>query len=291
MRKFLPWLIGETAGWVRRDVAARLGKYPTVFRLRRQDGAGCAIIWRASRSPFRRGRRRRARPLTRRRVRGLAQRMVPGADALRRTPLMRLERAALPMFGVHGYGVHMNGYRARRRPVDWIGKRADNRPIEPSKLDHLVAGGIPLRPKRDGMPDQGMRGGGLDPATPPRGPLPPPSAIAWSTRAGCATIRMFRLRPGAAGRFQAGQHDGADRELPPDGGGEVEEILAAGEDFKFNVALVLIDFLIPRPHPAGASRLQRSRPRPLAARLWQAVRELGTEWSLVFHSSCVGRLW
>ena len=32
MRKVLPWLIaGETAGWVRRDVAARLGKYPTVF--------------------------------------------------------------------------------------------------------------------------------------------------------------------------------------------------------------------------------------------------------------------
>ena len=60
-------------------------------------------------------------------------------------PLMRLERAAVPMFGVHGYGVHMNGYvREGGRLKLWIGKRADNRPIEPGKLDHLVAGGIPL---------------------------------------------------------------------------------------------------------------------------------------------------
>jgi len=32
--------------------------------------------------------------------------------------------------------------------------------------------------------------------------------------------------------------------------GEVEEILSAGEDFKFNVALVLIDFLIRHGHIA-----------------------------------------
>ena len=150
----------------------------------------------------------------------------------------------------------------------WIGKRADNRPIEPGKLDHLVAGGIPL----------GM------------------SVMECLTKeceeeASIPAALAARARPAGAIRYRM-EHQGwlrndtmfvYDLELPADfkpvnNDGEiasfrlmeldeVEEILAAGEDFKFNVALVLIDFLIRHGHIAPEHpRLQRPRARPVAAR-------------------------
>ena len=58
-------------------------------------------------------------------------------------PMFRLDRGAVPFFGVRAYGVHVNGYRRDGdRYSLWIGRRAANKQVAPGKLDNLVAGGI-----------------------------------------------------------------------------------------------------------------------------------------------------
>ena len=252
MAKFLPWLIaGEQAGWVRRDVAARLGNYPTVFavddkQVRLRDHLGnfdhrSAAIGDVARDLYEAGV-----------FAGWRNEWFPVLTRFGASPLMRLERAAVPLFGVHGYGVHMNGFvRDGGRLKLWIGKRADDRPIEPGKLDHLVAGGIPL-------------GMGVKQCL----------AKECEEEASIPATLAARARPVGAIRYCM-EHQGwlrndtmfvYDLELPADfkpvnNDGEiasfrlmeldeVAEILSAGEDFKFNVALVLIDFLIRHGHIA-----------------------------------------
>src|SRR5206468_11118788 len=58
-------------------------------------------------------------------------------------PIFRLDRGAVPFFGVRAYGVHLNGYRRDRDGLHlWIGRRAPNKRVAPDKLDNIVAGGI-----------------------------------------------------------------------------------------------------------------------------------------------------
>src|SRR5216683_3663704 len=58
-------------------------------------------------------------------------------------PVFRLDRGAVPFFGVRAYGVHLNGYRfVDGRLHLWIGRRAPDKRVAPDNLDNLVAGGI-----------------------------------------------------------------------------------------------------------------------------------------------------
>lgn len=59
--------------------------------------------------------------------------------------LARLDRGALPAFGILSQGVHVNG-RVRRPDGGlhlWVGWRARDKAVAPGKLDNLIAGGIP----------------------------------------------------------------------------------------------------------------------------------------------------
>ncbi len=58
-------------------------------------------------------------------------------------PLFRLDRGAVPFFGVRAYGVHLNGYCRKDGGLHlWIGRRAPDKRVSPNKLDNIVAGGI-----------------------------------------------------------------------------------------------------------------------------------------------------
>ncbi|XP_060678401.1 thiamin pyrophosphokinase 2 [Hemiscyllium ocellatum] len=60
-------------------------------------------------------------------------------------PLMNIERAAVGLFGVRSYGVHLNGFVRHDdgRMSMWIGRRTIQKETYPGRLDNLVAGGIP----------------------------------------------------------------------------------------------------------------------------------------------------
>ena len=246
MGKFLPWRVGAArAGWVRRDVAERLAGYPTVFsvgegevrlkpHLANYDHRSAAV-GDVTRDLYETGI-----------FTGWRGEWFPVLEHFGAAPLLRLERSAVPVFGVHGYGVHMNGFvRDGDRIKLWVGKRAANRPIEPGKLDHLVAGGISL---------------GLGVAECLQKECEEEASIPKSLAQQARPVGALRYRMEHQGWLRNDTLFVYDLETPADfvprnSDGEIEsfelmdldavrDILARGQDFKFNVALVVIDFLI-----------------------------------------------
>lgn len=56
--------------------------------------------------------------------------------------VFRLDRGLVSAFGVRAYGVHVNGFVEKRDGYHlWIGTRAPSLMVEPGKLDNMVAGG------------------------------------------------------------------------------------------------------------------------------------------------------
>jgi len=250
MRKFLPWLIaGQHVGWVRRDVAERLGKYPTVFAtddkaVRLRDHLASfdhrtAAVGDVARDLYEAG------VFT-----GWRNEWFPVMPRFGTPPLMRLERAAVPMFGAHAYGVHMNGFvRDGAKLKLWIGTRGEDRPIEPGKLDHLVAGGIPFGMSvRECLAKEAEEEASIPAALAAR--ANPAGAIRYRMehQGWLRNDTMFVYDLELPADFKPVNSDGEIASFRLMELEEIEEILAAGEDFKFNVALVLIDFLIRHGH-------------------------------------------
>ena len=172
----------------------------------------------------------------------------PVGTSFTEAPLFRMERAAVPLFGVRAYGVHMNGFT---RDADglkmWIGRRSLDKPTGPGKLDQLVAGGQPAGISlRENLIKECREEAGIPPEM-------SAGAVPVGTVSYC-TERPEGLRDDVLFNF--------DLKLPSDfrphnTDGEIQafylwpierviEAVRDTDDFKFNCALVIIDFLIRR---------------------------------------------
>ena len=157
-----------------------------------------------------------------------------------------LDRGALPSFGVVSEGVHVNGLVRRADGLHvWIARRSRTKHLDPGKLDHVVAGGVPA---------------GLSPAETlvkeAAEEAAVPEALAGTARC-VGTVRYAMERPEGLRRDRLHCYDLA---LPEDfapraADGEVEsfelwpvgralEAVRETDDFKFNVNLVLIDLFL-----------------------------------------------
>jgi 8-oxo-dGTP pyrophosphatase MutT (NUDIX family) len=59
-------------------------------------------------------------------------------------PLTQIDRGAIPLFGIQATGVHVNGLVRRDDGLHvWVARRAKDKLLDPGKLDHIVAGGVP----------------------------------------------------------------------------------------------------------------------------------------------------
>jgi len=59
--------------------------------------------------------------------------------------VMEVERAAARLFGIKGFGIHVNGLVQKADGVHvWTATRARDKPLWPGKLDQMVAGGQPV---------------------------------------------------------------------------------------------------------------------------------------------------
>lgn len=77
-------------------------------------------------------------------VQGWRDELYPIAIDYQQLPLALVERAAMPLFGARGYGVHVNGLVQKTDGIYmWLGKRAADKPTSPNKLDQIAAGGLP----------------------------------------------------------------------------------------------------------------------------------------------------
>ncbi len=121
-------------GWVRPDFAAVLAGSPEF----RRDPGGIALAAEAAAFPLI---VRRLAEAGRFRWRGEAfdVRAVPDGPVV-----TQVDRGALPAFGIMAAGVHVNGLVHTADGVRvWIGRRAADKTLDPGKLDHIVAGGVP----------------------------------------------------------------------------------------------------------------------------------------------------
>ena len=140
---------GQAIGWVKPAFAAALAPYRDVFRV----GEAGVELNPALDDPESRtaavdevlrtlaDAERDGGPL----IRGWRDEAYPVASRWRAPPLMLMERAAIPYFGIRAYGIHMNGYvRDGGRLAMWVARRARDKPTYPGMLDNMVAGGQPV---------------------------------------------------------------------------------------------------------------------------------------------------
>jgi len=123
---FVPFLLkGRQIGWLRPELAARLGAWPRVFRASAEkvvllDSVGLEPV-----------------------VKELAEEgFVPGwrNERYRIAEAFEIERAAARPFGLTTTAVHVNGVVGNERM--WLARRAKTKAIDPGLFDNLVGGGI-----------------------------------------------------------------------------------------------------------------------------------------------------
>jgi len=160
--------------------------------------------------------------------------------------LATLDRGALPAFGVVAVGVHLNGLVHRPDGIHvWVGRRAADKALDPNKLDHLVAGGVPagLSPA-DCLVKEAHEEAAI-----------PAALAARASPAGLITYAMERPEGLRRDRLHCYDLDLPQDFVPHPNDGEaqgfelwpldrVQATIRDTDDFKFNVNLVLIDLLL-----------------------------------------------
>lgn len=157
-----------------------------------------------------------------------------------------LDRGALPDFGVIGVGVHLNGLVRKPDGLHlWVAKRAADKKLDPGKLDHLVAGGVPA---------------GHDPFAALVKEAWEEAGLKQDIAANAREVARFRYDMDREEGLRRDMIHAYDLELPEDFvpkpmDGEVESFslwpleqvkgtLLDSDAFKFNVVLVLLDLLL-----------------------------------------------
>jgi len=160
--------------------------------------------------------------------------------------LFEIERAAVPLFGTIGCGVHMNGITRRGGELCmWVGRRSLSKPTGPGKLDQMVAGGQPAGISlKDNLIKECAEEANI-----------PAEIAVLSVPVGAITYCMER--PEGLRRdvifaydlvlpedFEPENTDGEMEDFRLMTMDELSACVQETDDFKFNCSLVVIDFLI-----------------------------------------------
>lgn len=252
----VPFLLGaEQVGWLAPAMAAAVAEFEHVHQ-----GPGGVVLEAPGELPG------IAKALS---ARGLMRWRREAFD-VRATPdgpvLSTIDRGALPAFGIEAQGIHLDALVARPDGLHlWIGKRAANKALDPGKLDHIVAGGMPA------------------------GHTPVETLVKEAEEEAAMPAELARraVRTGML-RYAMDRPEGLRRDLlhcyevelpesftPTPRDGEVESfslwpladvaaaVRAGGEAFKFNVVAVLAALLVRHGmfSPAEAARIGAALPR------------------------------
>lgn len=246
LSRFVPFTVaGQRVGSVKRAFAGRLRAFPGVFRVA-DDSVSLdpGLDGFDARSEAVDGALRRLADDGA--VPGWRGEMYPVATAFAAEPLLRMERAAVPLFGVRAYGVHVNGFVRDGGEVRmWIARRSAAKDTYPGMLDNFVAGGQPIG---IGLLENVVKEAGEEAGVPPEIAS---AAVAVGAVSYCHET-PDGLKPDVQFAF--------DMALPPDfeprnADGEIEEftlwpvakvmeVTRETRDFKFNCNLVNIDFFV-----------------------------------------------
>jgi hypothetical protein len=241
--RHLPLLLGGVrVGWVRRDNAEHLRRFPALFRVEAER-----VVMLAE------GDADHLTHLLDDALEPLAEEGIlpkwrneefPVLARWGEAPLFRIDRGAVPFLGIRAYGVHVNGWRGDKL---WIGRRAPDKRVDPDKLDNLVAGGIGAG---HGVVETLFKEAAEE-ADLPRALVAaavPVGAITYRLDWGVGTrddvLFVYDLEMPEAVRPR--NTDGEIVAFELRAAREVLDQVRRGDDFKFNVNLVLIDFALRR---------------------------------------------
>ncbi len=235
---------GRRIGWLRRDNAKTLARFPGVFAV---EPARAVLLAEGDVDAVSAAVDEVVEAL-------LAENKLPKwrnetfdvAPRWGEPPIFRLDRGAVPFFGVRAYGVHLNGYRRDGGELRlWVGRRAPDKRVAPNKLDNIVAGGIG---NGYGVYATLVKEGEEEAAIP--APLisraEPVGAVSYrmETELGIRDDVLFVYDLEMPADFVPENRDGeiAHFELMP--ATSVVERVRSTDDFKFNVNLVILDFAL-----------------------------------------------
>lgn len=246
LTRYLRFMVaGRHVGWVKPDFAVRLGAYKEAFSA---DGQ-CLSMNPALHDAETRSaamadvlRTLRAEGL----VPGWRDELYPVNRRFGETPFLVMERAAAPLFGVLAYGVNLNGFVGRGWEMKvWVARRSPTKSVDPNLLDLMVGGGQPL---------------GLTPGANLLKECREEAGIPETIASRAQPVGIVTLMIEAGEGLRVGQQFNFDLDLPDDfrpqnQDGEVAAFklipvselihrLRSGDEFMYDVALVLIDFLI-----------------------------------------------
>jgi 8-oxo-dGTP pyrophosphatase MutT (NUDIX family) len=147
--RFLPFEIGESrAGWIRRDLATPLRRWPDTLEIGEASvRLSAAIATEPERTAaLAKVTRALANDGT---IKGWRDETYAVRIRPQDAPLLHIERAAMRLFGLTSVATHLNGYmrgpeKMGSVPISliWIARRSPTKAIDPGLLDTLVGGGV-----------------------------------------------------------------------------------------------------------------------------------------------------
>jgi Domain of unknown function (DUF4743) len=247
---FLPFRVsGIRVGCVKRDFAATLSRWPEVFHV---DERGVSLAPELDSAQAPATERTRAVGEVLRILReegcidGWRDELYPVNRNWSEEPFLLVERAAIPWFGVRGYGVHLNGFvRGRDGLSMWIARRSLNKPTGPGKLDQMVAGGQPAgMGLYDNMMKECWEEAGIPMEIAGRAKAVGAISYALETTVGFRPDIIFNFDLELPEHFTPVNTDGEVEAFYLWPMEQVVETVRDSDAFKFNCALVVIDFLV-----------------------------------------------
>jgi 8-oxo-dGTP pyrophosphatase MutT (NUDIX family) len=252
----VPFLLGaEQVGWLSPALAAAVAAFDDV-----QAGPAGVVLAAPAALPGI-AQALSARGLMRWRREAFDVRATPDGPAL-----STIDRGALPAFGIEAQGIHLDGLVVRADGLHiWIGKRAANKALDPGKLDHIVAGGMPAGHTREETLVKEAEEEAAMPAELAR----------RAVRTGVLRYAMDRPEGLRRDLLHCFEVELPESFTPTPRDGEVESfslwplahvadaLRAGGEAFKFNVVAVLAALLVRHGlfSPAEAARIEAALPR------------------------------
>ena len=236
---------GATVGWVRPSMAELMASTASLF-VRQDDSIKFASDLNTADSRTAALASQAENWVAQGHVASLRGEIYSARKAWSTPDLFRLDRGLVPYFGIRAYGIHVNGYVRRNDDLFlWIGTRNSQSRIAPGKFDNIVAGGQPAHLTiHENLIKECKEEADI------------PSALAAQARATGTVTYCFDsergLKPDTLFCFDLEVPDDFE---PANQDGEIENFrlmsvkealneIKTGEAFKFNVALVILDFAI-----------------------------------------------
>jgi 8-oxo-dGTP pyrophosphatase MutT (NUDIX family) len=232
-------------GWVDPDFARVLGEFPAVFYLTDRtvhlhDRLGEVEARSAAVADV------LAKLHERGHIPGWRGELYPVNRRFGDAPLLLMERAATPLFGLQTYGINVNGLvRDGDTWKVWIARRAMTKHVDPGMLDLIVGGGVPYGISlADNLLKECAEEACIGPTLAEHARPVSLTTMAIEAAEGLRIGVQFAYDLELPADFQPRNDDGEVSEFQLWSLPQLEESLRGADDFMFDAALAKLDLLV-----------------------------------------------